>query len=47
MLEALGHPATRLRRTAYAGLDLRGIEPGAWRELTRDEVASLRKLVGL
>ena len=47
MLEALGHPATRLRRTAYAGLDLRGIEPGAWRELTRDEVASLRRLVGL
>jgi 23S rRNA pseudouridine2605 synthase len=47
MLEALGHPATRLRRTAYAGLDLRGIEPGLWRELTRDEVAALRKLVGL
>jgi 23S rRNA pseudouridine2605 synthase len=47
MLEALGHPATRLRRTAYAGLDLRGIEPGLWRELTQDEVAALRKLVGL
>ena len=47
MLETLGHRVTRLRRTGYAGLDLRGVEAGAWRELTREEVAALRKLVGL
>ena len=47
MLEALGHRVTRLRRTGYAGLDLRGVEPGTWRELKREEVAALRKLVGL
>jgi len=47
MCEAIGHPVVRLRRTAYAGLDGKGLEPGAWRELTRDEVAGLRRLVGL
>jgi pseudouridine synthase len=47
MCEAIGHPVVRLRRTAYAGLDARGVEPGAWRELTRDEVEALRRLVGL
>jgi hypothetical protein len=30
----------------YAGLDVRGLEPGAWRGLTRHEVDSLRRLVG-
>jgi 16S rRNA U516 pseudouridylate synthase RsuA-like enzyme len=36
----------RLHRSRYAGLDLRGLAPGEWRELTKDEVARLRKLVG-
>jgi 23S rRNA pseudouridine2605 synthase len=43
MLAAVGHPVTRLHRSRYAGLTLEGLEPGAWRELTRDEVAGLRK----
>jgi 23S rRNA pseudouridine2605 synthase len=47
MLEAVGHPVTRLHRSRYAGLDLRGLAPGEWRELTREEVAALRRLVGL
>jgi 23S rRNA pseudouridine2605 synthase len=47
MLEAVGHPVTRLHRSRYADLDLRGLAPGEWRELTRDEVAALRRLVGL
>jgi 23S rRNA pseudouridine2605 synthase len=47
MLEAVGHPVRRLHRTAYAGLDLRGVSAGDWRELTRAEVAELRRLVGL
>ncbi len=47
MCEALGHPVVRLRRTEYAGLELAGLEVGAWRELTRGEVERLRRLVGL
>jgi 23S rRNA pseudouridine2605 synthase len=44
MLEAVGHPVTRLHRSRYAGLTSEGLEPGQWRELTADEVESLRKL---
>jgi 23S rRNA pseudouridine2605 synthase len=42
MLEAVGHPVTRLHRSAYAGLTLDGLEPGASRELTAREVEQLR-----
>jgi pseudouridine synthase len=41
MLEAVGHPVTRLHRATYAGLTAQGLEPGHWRELTTDEVARL------
>jgi 23S rRNA pseudouridine2605 synthase len=44
MLEAVGHPVTRLHRSGYAGLTVAGVEPGRWRELTEEEVASLREL---
>ena len=47
MLEAVGHPVLRLRRSRYAGLDIGRLQRGASRELTRDEVARLRRLVGL
>jgi 23S rRNA pseudouridine2605 synthase len=47
MLEAVGHPVTHLHRSRYAGVDLRGLAPGEWRELTPEEVAALRRLVGL
>jgi 23S rRNA pseudouridine2605 synthase len=47
MLEAVGHPVLRLHRPCYAGLTLAGLEPGAWRPLTGDEVARLKELVGL
>jgi 23S rRNA pseudouridine2605 synthase len=43
MLAAVGHPVTRLHRSAYAGLTVEGLEPGAWRELTRTEVERLRE----
>src|SRR5262249_61328130 len=33
MLAAVGHPVTRLHRTAYAGLTLEGLEPARAREL--------------
>jgi pseudouridine synthase len=41
MLEAVGHPVTRLHRATYAGLTAQGLEPGQWRELTTAEVARL------
>jgi pseudouridine synthase len=44
MLEAVGHPVTRLHRSRYAGLTADGLEPGQWRELTADEVAALVEL---
>ncbi len=43
MLEAVGHPVTRLHRSVYAGLTLEGLEPGAWRELEPPEVERLRR----
>jgi len=47
MLEAVGHPVTKLRRSRYAGLGPGRLRPGDWRELTRAEVAALRRQVGL
>jgi 23S rRNA pseudouridine2605 synthase len=43
MLAAVGHPVVRLHRSAYAGLTLEGLDPGAWRELTDREVERLRR----
>ena len=42
MLEAVGYPVRTLHRSRYAGLTPDGVEPGHWRELTADEVESLR-----
>jgi 23S rRNA pseudouridine2605 synthase len=42
MLAAVGHPVTRLHRSAYAGLTLEGLEPGAQRRLEPFEVERLR-----
>ena len=47
MLEAVGHPVHRLRRSRYAGLTTGRLGRGQFRDLTRDEVARLRRLVGL
>jgi 23S rRNA pseudouridine2605 synthase len=43
MCAAVGHPVRRLHRSRYAGLDLRGLGPGEWRELRPDEVESLKR----
>jgi 23S rRNA pseudouridine2605 synthase len=37
MLEAVGHPVTRLHRSSYAGLSADDLEPGAYRALTPGE----------
>jgi 23S rRNA pseudouridine2605 synthase len=47
MCEAVGHPVRSLRRVRYAELDLDGLGPGEWRELTPGEVAALKAAVGL
>jgi 23S rRNA pseudouridine2605 synthase len=47
MLDAVGHPVLKLRRTRYAGLGAGRLRPGQWRDLTPDEVRGLRRLVGL
>jgi pseudouridine synthase len=47
MCEAVGHPVRGLHRSRYADLDLRGLAPAEWRQLTKSEVAALRARVGL
>jgi 23S rRNA pseudouridine2605 synthase len=47
MCAAVGHPVRRLHRSRYAGLDVTGLEPGEWRELTKHEVTELRRGVGV
>ena len=42
MLEAVGHPVQRLHRVRYGPLTVDGLGPGEWRELTRDEIDTLR-----
>jgi 23S rRNA pseudouridine2605 synthase len=42
MCEAVGHPTRRLHRSRYAGLDLAGLAPGEWRELTDAELKRLQ-----
>jgi len=42
MVEAIGHRVTRLHRSHYAGVSADDLEPGAWRELSADEVQRLR-----
>jgi 23S rRNA pseudouridine2605 synthase len=44
MLEAVGHPVLRLHRSRYARLDLAGVEPGEWRELTLEQIEGLKRL---
>jgi 23S rRNA pseudouridine2605 synthase len=46
MLAAVGHPVARLHRSRYAGLELGGLDPGEWRELSAEEVAALRDASG-
>ncbi len=38
LLAAVGHEVTRLRRVAFGGLELGDLTPGAWREVTAEEV---------
>jgi 23S rRNA pseudouridine2605 synthase len=41
--ELLGMPIKKLTRVAVGSVELKGLAPGHWRELTRDEVNALRR----
>ncbi len=43
MLADLGHPVVRLERVRVGPLKLNRLRRGEWRELTRDELAALRR----
>ncbi len=45
MLEAVGHPCSKLRRESFATIGLRGLERGQIRALEADEVRRLQELV--
>ena len=45
MCDAVGHPVVRLIRTRIGPSADRSLAPGAWRELTGDEVRSLQRAV--
>ena len=38
MLEALGHPVTKLMRVAFGGVELGKLQPGQWRDVGRMEL---------
>jgi 23S rRNA pseudouridine2605 synthase len=38
LLDAVGHPVTRLRRVQFGGLDLGTLAPGDWREVSAAEL---------
>lgn len=44
MFEAIGTPVVKLKRERYGFLDLKGLNPGEYRELTKHEVKLLRVL---
>ena len=47
MLDAVGHPATRLARTRLGPLRLGNLRPGETRALSSEEIAALQQEVGL
>ena len=47
MLARLGFPVKKLQRTAMGTLNLKGLQPGQWRDLTAVELKALRRATGL
>jgi 23S rRNA pseudouridine2605 synthase len=46
LCEAVGHEVTRLKRTAFAGVELGDLQPGEWRAITRDALISAMRQAG-
>ena len=47
MLEKVGHPVMKLKRTRINGIELGRIEPGEYRYLTTEELEKMKKEVSL
>jgi len=47
MCAAVGHPVRDLFRVTFGGVSAEELQPGEWRYLSDEEVASLQKLTGL
>jgi 23S rRNA pseudouridine2605 synthase len=47
MMQALGHEVTRLKRIAFAGVELGTLSAGDSRDLSQDEIESLGRACGL
>lgn len=47
MLAAVGFPVRKLERVAMGPVRLKGVARGAWRELSRDEIKSLKKAAAM
>lgn len=45
MTAAVGHPTLRLIRTAIGSIRLNDLAPGEWRDLTRDELDALARML--
>lgn len=47
LCKAVGHPVLKLCRVEFAGIRLKNLKPGQFRNLTSAEVSRLRQMVGL
>ena len=47
LCKSVGHPVKELKRVEFAGLTLKGLQPGNWRHLSNREWKRLELLVGL
>jgi pseudouridine synthase len=41
LLASVGHEVTRLLRVAFGGIELGRLQPGEWREVSREEIAAV------
>jgi len=47
MLDIIGHPVLKLKRVSINGIELGGLEPGAFRYLTPEEIMRVKREVGI
>ncbi len=47
MLETVGHQVLKLKRVRINGIELGGLEPGAFRYLTPEEITRVKKEAGV
>ena len=44
LLQSVGHEVTRLLRVSFGGIELGTLQPGRWRDVTRQEIAAAFRL---